>query len=146
MRILRTDTAKAPRVMLALIGLEDGGPSDVPLVTTAYVLPGVDPSSLLQLISKIEGGDALDLDGSVRKVTVQLQGEGVKENRTALSNREKDVLRALVDGLSYKMIAGKLGVSYETVNSHIKRVYKKLAVNSNTEAVAKALNEHLLAS
>ena len=61
-----------------------------------------------------------------------------------LTFREKDVLRALVEGLSYKMIADKLCISFETVRSHIKRIYDKLQVHNSAEAVAKALNGRLL--
>lgn len=61
-----------------------------------------------------------------------------------LSLREKEVLQALVDGLSYKMIADKLGISYETVRSHIKHIYDKLHVHSCTEAVSKTLKGRLL--
>ena len=55
-----------------------------------------------------------------------------------------DVLRALVDGSSYKMIASDLGIGFETVRSHIKKLYGKLAVHNNTEAVAKTLRFGLL--
>ena len=45
----------------------------------------------------------------------------------------------LVEGLSYKMIANELSIGIETVRTHIKRIYEKLQVNSNTEAVSKAI-------
>lgn len=58
---------------------------------------------------------------------------------TELSPREKEVLNALVEGLRYKMIAHHLSISFETMRTHIKRIYETLAVHNNTEAVAKAL-------
>jgi|SRR5690606_12354084 len=61
-----------------------------------------------------------------------------------LSVREKEVLRALVDGMSYKMIAEKCGVSFETIKSHIKNIYQKLKVASMTEAVVKAIRERIV--
>ena len=61
-----------------------------------------------------------------------------------LGAREKDVLQALVDGLSYKMIADRLGISFETVRSHIKNIYEKLHVHNSAEAVAKTLKGRLL--
>ena len=75
---------------------------------------------------------------------MQLRPERMGTVSTGLSPRETDVLRELVEGLSYKMIAHKLGISFETVRSHIKRIYEKLGVHNNTEAVALALNERLL--
>jgi DNA-binding NarL/FixJ family response regulator len=60
-----------------------------------------------------------------------------------LSKREKEILKYLVDGLSYKMIAAKCNISLETVKTHFKRIYEKLHVASMTEAVAKAIYERL---
>jgi DNA-binding NarL/FixJ family response regulator len=54
-----------------------------------------------------------------------------------LSKREIEILEYVVKGYSYKMIAAELSVSLETVRSHIKKVYKKLQVNSATAAVYK---------
>ena len=66
-----------------------------------------------------------------------------KEKDYHLSTREKEVLGLLVDGRSYKMIAGKLNITYDTVRAHMKKIYEKLHVASMTEAVAKALNQKL---
>jgi len=62
-----------------------------------------------------------------------------------LTNREKEIVGKIVDGLSYKMIGFELNISYETVRSHMKKIYKKLQVTSLTELVAKAINQHLSA-
>lgn len=56
---------------------------------------------------------------------------------SGLSKRQKEIVRALVDGLSYKMIASKLNISLDTVRSHIKNIYKTLQVNSSLEVVHK---------
>lgn len=61
-----------------------------------------------------------------------------------LSDKEQSILKELAQGLSYKMIADKLGVSYFTVNNHIKRIYEKLQVHSLGEAVAIAHKEKLV--
>jgi|GEM_PF-2834594 len=61
-----------------------------------------------------------------------------------LSKREMDVLAELVEGSSYKMIACDLNISFETVRTHIKRIYTKLQVHNCTEAVAKALRTRIL--
>jgi DNA-binding NarL/FixJ family response regulator len=61
-----------------------------------------------------------------------------------LTPREKDVLACIVKGLSYKMIAAELNISYETVRSHVKKIYEKLHVASLTEAVAKAINQKVI--
>lgn len=66
------------------------------------------------------------------------------DNPYSLTAREKEVLNALVEGMSYKMAAAALNVSYNTVNTHVRHIYEKLHVHSVGEVVAKALREKLL--
>ena len=61
-----------------------------------------------------------------------------------LSNREKEILKCLVEGMSYKMIGDTCFISADTVNGHIKNIYKKLQVHSKGEAVAKAIKGRLI--
>ncbi|PHN04146.1 response regulator transcription factor [Flavilitoribacter nigricans] len=61
-----------------------------------------------------------------------------------LTPTEKKVLQCMADGLSYKMIEDRLNKNYHAVHFHIKNIYKKLHVNSMTEAVVKALKNHLI--
>ncbi|MEO8067406.1 MAG: response regulator transcription factor [Flavobacteriales bacterium] len=66
------------------------------------------------------------------------------EQEYGLSDREKGVLTLLVKGRSYKMIAEELGISYHTVDSHMRKIYEKLHVHSNAEAVSKAVSKRLV--
>jgi DNA-binding NarL/FixJ family response regulator len=61
-----------------------------------------------------------------------------------LSAREKEILTCLVKGMSYKMVADICFISIETVNVHIKNIYKKLHVHSKSEAVAKAIKGKII--
>jgi DNA-binding NarL/FixJ family response regulator len=56
-----------------------------------------------------------------------------------LTAKEQQVITAMVDGLSYKMIASRLGITLETVRQHIKNIYRKLHVNSKGELIIKSL-------
>ncbi|OQP61920.1 hypothetical protein A3860_29945 [Niastella vici] len=56
-----------------------------------------------------------------------------------LTAKEQQVVTAMVDGLSYKMIAARLGITLETVRQHIKNIYRKLQVNSKSEVIVKSL-------
>lgn len=60
-----------------------------------------------------------------------------------LSERQMQIVQGLVDGLSYKMVADKLGISLDTVRDHIKRIYRTLEINSKAEIIKKALNGEL---
>ena len=56
-----------------------------------------------------------------------------------LTNRQNQIVEGLADGLSYKLIANKYEISLETVRDHIKKIYKKLGVNSKAEVISKKL-------
>lgn len=61
-----------------------------------------------------------------------------------LTDREIETLKLLADGLIKKEIADHLNISLHTVDSHIKSIYRKLQVNTNTAAVAKAIREDIV--
>ena len=61
-----------------------------------------------------------------------------------LTLREKEILACLVEGLSYKMTADTCAVSIDTVNAHVKNIYRKLQVHSKSEAVVKAIKSKIV--
>ena len=63
----------------------------------------------------------------------------VKNKSEILSDREKEIVMGLVEGLSYKMLADRLKISIETVRGHIKHIYKKLHVHCKAEVITKSL-------
>jgi DNA-binding NarL/FixJ family response regulator len=69
---------------------------------------------------------------------------GAAPTRLALSERERQVLRELVDGKGYRQIGDALGVHIDTVRSHVRHLYKKLQVHTAAEAVARAVREQLV--
>ena len=56
-----------------------------------------------------------------------------------LTSRQHQIVEGLAEGLSYKLIASKYDISIETVRDHIKKIYKKLGVNSKAEVISKKL-------
>ena len=50
-----------------------------------------------------------------------------------LTNREKDIVNGIVDGLSYKLIADRYEIALDTVRMNVKSVYRKLRINSKAE-------------
>lgn len=77
-----------------------------------------------------------------RMVIASMQPKNV--NPYNLTPRETEILKSLSTGNSYKMIAAALQISIDTVRAHIKKIYEKLQVHSQTEAVSKAINERLV--
>ncbi len=63
-----------------------------------------------------------------------------KENKTNLTPRQLQIVQAIVDGLSYKMIADKFSISTNTVRDHIKKIYRLLEINSKGELIRKSLD------
>jgi DNA-binding NarL/FixJ family response regulator len=61
-----------------------------------------------------------------------------------LTKREKEILLSLSNGNSYKMIAADLIISVDTVRTHLRRIYDKLHVHSQIEAVSKAIKQKLV--
>ena len=63
-----------------------------------------------------------------------------KKKDDLLTDRQKDIVQGIVDGLSYKMIATRLSISLDTVRDHIKRIYRALEINSKAELIRKSLD------
>jgi DNA-binding NarL/FixJ family response regulator len=80
----------------------------------------------------------------VRELAPHSPESAAGPSRLHLTEREQDVLRCLVRGRSYGHAAEDLGVSLDTVRSHVKSVYKKLQVHSVADAVRRALKEDLV--
>ena len=64
--------------------------------------------------------------------------------RLDLTEREREVLRALAEGRAYKQVAADLDMSLDTVRTHIRAIYRKLQVHSVTEAVSRAIRQGLV--
>jgi DNA-binding NarL/FixJ family response regulator len=109
-----------------------------------YILKNAEPRNLLHAISEVYNGGSPMTPGIARKVLQEFQSLLPEEKKDYhLSPREREVLALLVEGDSYKMIAAKLNITYDTVRAHMKKIYEKLHVASMTEAVAKAINQKL---
>lgn len=77
-----------------------------------------------------------------REIVTHLMGGHVSK-ATILTSRQKEILQLLADGKSFKAIAGELYISFETVRTHVKRLYKVLQVNNKAEAIAMYLKGHI---
>jgi DNA-binding NarL/FixJ family response regulator len=107
---------------------------------SGYLLKKTPPEQILQAILDIRRGGAPMTPKIARRVIEMFRGASpTSQFSRQLSQREEEVLNALVEGLSYKMIADQLYISIDTVRSHIKHIYEKLHVNSKAQAIALAL-------
>lgn len=108
-----------------------------------YLLKRTSPARLIEAIHEVQQGGAPMTSTVARQVLRLVSTPPARKavDPPALTEREREILRLLVSGNSYKMIAAACGISLDTVRSHIKRVYEKLHVHSQAEAVAKALQQ-----
>ena len=105
---------------------------------SGYLLKKTTHDKIIESIHDVLNGGAPITSSIARKVlTLFPKTTTQREEINKLAPREQEVLQLLVSGHSYKMIAEKLGITIETVRSHIKRIYEKLQVHSATEAAAK---------
>jgi DNA-binding NarL/FixJ family response regulator len=106
---------------------------------SGYLLKRTPPVKILEAIEDIYNGGAPMRSSIARKVLELFPRQpAANTDLDLLTPREQAVLRSLAAGNSYKMVAGELGISIETVRTHIKRIYEKLHVHSVAEAIAKA--------
>lgn len=112
-----------------------------------YLVKKTPPSRLLEAIKDAYDGGSPMSSHIARKIVSVFQQSGspyMPDSQFDLTTREKEVLTGLAEGSSYHDIAGNLFISLDTVRHHIRNIYRKLHVHSQSEAVAKALRKGLI--
>lgn len=102
-----------------------------------YLLKNTAYAKIREGIIQVHRGEATMTPSIARKVIGYFKPE--KKQSVDLTARERQIVQAMVEGLSYKLIADKLMLSVNTVCYHVKNIYTKLQVNSKAEVVAKSL-------
>jgi len=112
---------------------------------SGYLLKKDISDHLLEAITQVQQGEAPMSRGIARMVLQGMQQMPKPiANSYNLTQREKEILGSLSKGNSYKLIGADLNISIDTVRTHIKKIYEKLQVHTQTEAVSKAINERLV--
>jgi DNA-binding NarL/FixJ family response regulator len=109
-----------------------------------YLLKSSSPDKILKALDDIYNGGAIMTPSIALRVIQTFQTPQALPTTHNLTARERDVLRLLSEGMSYKMIAAKMEISYFTVNAHIRKIYYKLEVNSSAEAISIALKSGIV--
>jgi DNA-binding NarL/FixJ family response regulator len=105
-----------------------------------YVLKHADPEQIIQAIHAVHAGGA-PIDPQVARVLLDVR-RSPSASRSALTDREEEVLRLVQAGMANKQIARQLGISERTVKAHLTKTFQTLGVTDRTQAALWA-QEHL---
>lgn len=114
---------------------------------SGYILKTASADEMVGAIRSVHAGGSPMTPSIAAKVLARFRANAApnsSEEEYNLTQRERDVLGLLVKGLSYKMIADRIGISFHTVDSHIRKIYDKLHVSGMAEAVSKAVRKRIV--
>lgn len=106
---------------------------------TGYLLKNTPFDEIKEGIELLASGGSPMSPQIARKVIDFFKPQQKLKKASPLSDKEKEIVVGLVDGLSYKLIADRLSISIETVRFHIKNIYRKLHVHGKAEVISKSL-------
>jgi DNA-binding NarL/FixJ family response regulator len=144
-RIMKERYPETPTVVLTVYDDEDEIFNALCAGASGYLLKNTPPARLLECLQEVVGGGA-PMSPEVARRVVKLFREIRPPSRAShnLTPQETELLRLLVEGHNYKTAAAELGITTNTVSFHLRNIYAKLQVHSKSEAVAKALRDHLV--
>ena len=143
--LLRKECPAAQIVMMTVFDDDENIFNAILAGADGYLLKKTPPAKVLSAIEDAAAGGTPMTPFVARRVIEHFkQTAQLSLNDYLLSEREKEILSALVEGMDNREIAEKLFISYETVRNHLKHIYEKLHVSSRTQAVSKALNERIV--
>lgn len=142
--IIKQKFPKVEIMMLTIFEDEDKIFSSIQAGATGYILKDTPKSNLVAEIFELYQGGSPITSRIARKILTELKPESPKKKEYNLSARENEILKFVVDGMTYQTIAEKIDISPNTVRKHIQNIYQKLQVTSKAEVVGKAINEDLI--
>ncbi|MBK6544639.1 MAG: response regulator transcription factor [Saprospiraceae bacterium] len=134
--IIRGKQIEIPVIMLTIFDDNDNIYNAICAGANGYLLKN-DFENVISAIREVLKGGAPMTGSIARKILNSFSKSSPSKGNVpeTLTEREIEILDLLVKGYSYKMMADKLQLSIDTIRTHIKKIYKKLQVNSATEAI-----------
>ena len=116
---------------------------------SGYILKKITPAKLIEAIQEVNDGGAPMSPGIATKVLTIFQKFAPSQQETNdesanLTKREKEILLLMMEGDNYHTIAEKCFLSYDTIRTHVRSIYKKLHVASVNQAIVKAFKQRLI--
>jgi DNA-binding NarL/FixJ family response regulator len=110
-----------------------------------YLLKKTPPAKLIESLKEaVQGGAPMSPEIARRVIELFREHRPSERENYNLTPHETRLLKLFVQGHNYKTAAAELGVSFNTINFHVRNIYSKLQVHSRSEAVVKALRDRLI--
>jgi len=145
--IIRAIKEKHPRTEILVLTIHESREhlfSALQAGAAGYLVKGASSTEIVSAVAMLMAGGAPMTPTVARYVIEEFQDIKSRRETTTLTKREREVLQGIASGLSEKKLAVSLSVSPHTIHTHIKKVYRKLQVNTRAEAVLKARNKGIV--
>ena len=148
--VARSVRERAPDVRLLALSASDEPSAGVSVVRAGargYVTKAISAAELADAIRRVAAGDAVfspRLAGFVLDAFSAIPVSEVDEELDRLSGREREVLRLIARGFTYREVAEELHISPKTVESHVSSVLRKLQLSNRNELTRWAVERHIL--
>ena len=109
-----------------------------------YILKSSTEAMIVRGIHDIVAGGSPMNSFIARYAIERLSNSSEKKSEYDITPREHEILTLIISGAINKSIARQLNMSVHTVDSHLRKIYKKLQVHNRTEALAKAMKEKIV--
>jgi DNA-binding NarL/FixJ family response regulator len=148
--LIREMRSRLPAVeimVISVLGDEDSVVAAIRAGATGYILKDSAPMDLVSALYDLVEGRSPISAAIARYIIRRVQDGSLPSAEPAkplLTARESEILWGIAKGFSYNDIADQLGLSRHTVPTHIKNIYRKLEVNSRSEAIFAAVKRKLI--
>lgn len=102
---------------------------------TGYAMKDTQLEELKKAVLEVHSGGSYMSPSIARKVLEYFAPP--QKIADPLTQKERQIVQGLIDGFSYKMIADRISVSHDTVRFHVKKIYRKLQINTKIELIGK---------
>nr|WP_276562462.1 response regulator transcription factor [Hoeflea prorocentri] len=144
-RLARKQHPDMEIMVISVLGDEQSVVTAIASGASGFLLKDSRPLDIVHSVRQLVSGSS-PISTSVARFIIQVVQKSQHESNAEelLTEREMDILWGIAKGYTYKDVAEKLGISGNTVPTHIKNIYRKLEVNSRGEAVFEAIQRGLI--